>query len=125
MAAYFAQHNWQPPPTISDAAFARRVHLDVLGLLPTPEEARAFLENPQPDKREQLVRRLLDDQDTYVGHWMTFWSDHLRIGSDVDGGVFDNDLSQAPRELLREMLRSDLSYKDFVHQLITGDFFAA
>lgn len=46
-------------PVASDAEFLRRVTLDLNGIIPTAAEARAFLDDPSPNKREQLVDRLL------------------------------------------------------------------
>ena len=58
---------------MSDATFARRVYLDVWGLLPEPAELRAFLADRAPDKRERLVATLLSDSDKYAEHWVSFW----------------------------------------------------
>lgn len=43
----------------SDADFIRRIHLDLLGMIPTGEEARKFLESNDPDKRVKLVEALM------------------------------------------------------------------
>lgn len=43
----------------SDAEFLRRVTLDLHGIVPTAAEARAFLDDPSPNKREQVIDRLL------------------------------------------------------------------
>ena len=43
----------------SDADFVRRIYLDLTGAIPTPEEARAFLADPSPDKRTKLIDALL------------------------------------------------------------------
>src|ERR1041384_8586455 len=59
---YFQQRKITPPPPVSDALFARRAYLDIWGLLPTPEQSRAFSEDRRPDKRAALVRELLDTQ---------------------------------------------------------------
>ena len=48
-----------PSPPASDAAFLRRVSLDLTGEQPTPEQIRAFLADKDPDKRVKLVDRLL------------------------------------------------------------------
>ena len=48
-----------PSPVCDDATFLRRIHLDTVGLPPTEREARAFLADPAPDKREKLIDRLL------------------------------------------------------------------
>ncbi|HWC90610.1 MAG TPA: c-type cytochrome domain-containing protein, partial [Pirellulales bacterium] len=49
LAAYFAVHQVTPPPALDDAAFARRLYLDVIGLLPAPAEVEAFAHDPSPD----------------------------------------------------------------------------
>jgi hypothetical protein len=48
-------------PTCSDGEFIRRAMLDFLGVIPTSAEARAFIDDPSPNKREALVDRLLAD----------------------------------------------------------------
>jgi mono/diheme cytochrome c family protein len=63
-------------PVISDEAFLRRVYLDSIGVPPTLEEAKAFLNDERPDKREHLINRLLDDE-RFADHWMSFWQDVL------------------------------------------------
>jgi Protein of unknown function (DUF1549)/Protein of unknown function (DUF1553) len=49
-----------PSPLCSDAEFLRRLSIDLLGSLPTADEARRFLADPSPHKRSYLVGRLLD-----------------------------------------------------------------
>lgn len=45
----------------SDSEFLRRVYLDLVGTIPTYDEARAFLDDTSPDKRSRLIDRLLED----------------------------------------------------------------
>ena len=66
------------PSMVSDEVFLRRVSLDLIGLLPTPEQRSEFLNDPRPDKRNQLVDRLLSENIAYADHWLTFWNDLLR-----------------------------------------------
>ncbi|MCE9533051.1 MAG: DUF1553 domain-containing protein [Planctomycetes bacterium] len=48
-----------PSDRCDDNTFVRRVHLDVIGQLPTAEEVRKFLADKSPDKRAQLIDELL------------------------------------------------------------------
>jgi hypothetical protein len=60
----------------SDAAFLRRISLDLIGLPPTAAEARAFLADTAPDKRKHLIDRLLADA-RGAEHQMGDWLDLL------------------------------------------------
>jgi len=61
----------------SDSAFVRRSYLDVLGKLPTAEEARAFVADTDPAKRDRLIEQLLVRPE-YAQHWALKWADLLR-----------------------------------------------
>ena len=76
--AYFAKNSQARPAAISDAAFLRRVHLDLVGLLPTPKELSEFLADRSPNKRAKMIGALLADDLRYTEHWLTFWNDLLR-----------------------------------------------
>ena len=75
---YLADHHLQTPAPIDDATFARRVHLDLTGLLPEPTALQKFLIDKSLDKRTRLIRTLLGDDLAYTEHWLTFWNDLLR-----------------------------------------------
>ena len=51
--------NLPPSARCTDAEFIRRAYLDTIGILPTPEETRAFLAEQTPGKRDHLVDALL------------------------------------------------------------------
>jgi hypothetical protein len=57
----------------SDEAFLRRVYLDFAGVIPTSAEARQFLDDPSPNKRVQLIDRLLGSPE-YVRHMTDVFS---------------------------------------------------
>ncbi|HEV7405225.1 MAG TPA: DUF1549 domain-containing protein [Chthoniobacteraceae bacterium] len=59
--AVWAKEKITPAPKADDATFLRRVHLDLVGTIPTYEEARQFLEDADAGKRDKLIQRLLDD----------------------------------------------------------------
>ncbi len=66
-----------PAPLCSESEYLRRAYLDLLGLLPTPEEARAYLADSGGDKRARLVDRLLARPE-FADYWALRWSDVLR-----------------------------------------------
>ena len=87
---YFAAHKIVPKPVVDDATYFRRVSLDTIGLLPSPEELDAFIADRRPDKRALLAARLLGQNRSYAEHWISFWNDMLRndyVGTGyIDGG---------------------------------------
>ncbi len=71
-----------PGQPADDATYLRRVYLDVIGTLPTAREAREFLADTRADRREQLVRTLLQRPE-YATFWSQRWADLLRVDKDV------------------------------------------
>ena len=78
LAGYFEERGITSAAPVDDRTFARRVYLDVTGLLPPPDALTAFANNQRPDKRKRLVRELLGDKKRYAEHWLSFWNDLLR-----------------------------------------------
>jgi hypothetical protein len=117
VAKYLASHQIANPPRVSDATFARRVYLDVWGLLPTPDELQRFLDDPSSDKRATLVATLLADTDKYAEHWMSFWNDLLR---NEDGVTYFSETAgrKSITEWLFVSLKSNTPYDQFVRQLL-------
>ena len=102
---------------VADALFARRVYLDVWGLLPAPEELQAFLADTSPDKREALVARLLADDQKYAEHWISFWNDLLR---NEDGVTYFSETAgrKSITDWLLASLAANLPYDQFVTKLL-------
>ncbi len=67
----------QPSSLCSDSDFMRRSAIDTIGLLPTPDETRAFLADKSPDKRVKWVDSLLARPE-FVDHWAMQWGDILQ-----------------------------------------------
>jgi hypothetical protein len=78
LAAHWAKHKFTPPAVVDDRTFARRVFLDVVGLLPAPAQLTAFENDTSPDKRAKLVELLLADKHGHAEGWMAYWNDLLR-----------------------------------------------
>jgi hypothetical protein len=114
--AYYAKQKVSPPSALNDTTFIRRAYLDLIGLLPAPDELNAFLSDPAPDKRNRLIRRLLDDNRAYTEHWLTFWNDMLR--NDYAGtGYIDGGRKQITAWLYRSLLENK-PYDQFARELI-------
>jgi hypothetical protein len=63
-------------PRSDDAEFHRRAYLDIHGVIPTVEQARAFLESSAPDRRARLIDELLGNP-RYAAHFADLWHNHL------------------------------------------------
>ncbi len=66
-----------PSALASDTVFLRRAHLDLIGLLPTADEARAFLADSRKDKRARLIDSLLE-RNEFAEFWALKWADLFR-----------------------------------------------
>lgn len=78
LAAHWAKRGFKPAAVVEDHTFARRVFLDVLGLLPTPKQLATFEQDAAADKRARLVDHVLADPHGFAEGWMAFWNDLLR-----------------------------------------------
>ena len=70
--------NVNPSPVCDDATFIRRVTLDLLGLPPTADEARHFVNDHSAGKRSALINSLLERPE-FADWWAMKWSDLLRV----------------------------------------------
>ncbi|WP_165075969.1 DUF1553 domain-containing protein [Paludisphaera rhizosphaerae] len=76
LARAWAEAGVEPTQAADDAEFLRRVWLDVAGKIPTAAEARAFLDDPTPDKRARLVDNLLRSN-AATNHAVNTWRNLL------------------------------------------------
>ena len=114
---YFATSRITLPQAVDDRTFARRVWLDTIGLLPTPEQLAEFVTDTAPDKRTALVRKLLANKRAYAEHWLTFWNDALR--NDYRGtGYIDGGRKQITGWLYAA-LENNMPFDQFVRELIS------
>lgn len=116
LSAYFAEHDISTPPPVDDHVYARRVYLDLIGLLPTPEQLAGFEAHTAGDKRRRLVRKLIADRRGYTEHWLTFWNDLLR-NAYRGPGFIDNGRQQITAWLYRSLYHNK-PYDGMVRELL-------
>jgi hypothetical protein len=108
-----------PAPICSDAVFVRRVWLDLTGTLPTAAEAREFIIDRRPNKRQLLIDRLLDSPE-YADYWAMKWSDILRVKSEFPINLWPN-AAQAYHRWIRDSFRANMPYDRFVREMLTAN----
>lgn len=113
---YFKKNKIAWPAVVDDRTYLRRIYLDIVGLLPSPEDLDQFAKDSRPDKRALWTRKLLDLEDDYALHWLSFWNDALRNDYSgtgyITGGRFDI------TDWLYKSLKSNKPYDQFVRELI-------
>lgn len=98
-----------------DATFLRRAFLDTIGTLPSPDEARAFLADDAPGKRDALVARLLERPE-YADYWAMRWADVLR----ADKSKLGPQGAVALSRWLRRQVAGNRPYDEFVREILTA-----
>lgn len=105
-----------PAPQADDAAFLRRLKLDLTGRLPQPEELAAFESDERPEKRTQLIDSLLASDE-----FVEFWTWRIAAWLRVRSGPNDADGTAAYHAWLREQLRTDRSFLATAQALVTAE----
>jgi hypothetical protein len=108
----------EPARGCSDPVFLRRVYLDVIGTLPTPEESQRFLVSRNPNKRRLLIDQLLE-RDEFADYWALKWCDLLRVKAEFPINMWPNAV-QAYHRWIRASLRDKKPYDQFVREILTS-----
>lgn len=104
-----------PSPICDDATFLRRAYLDCTGTLPTADEARAFLADASPQKRERLVDQLLASP-AYVDYWSYKWADVLL----VNGNRLRPEPVKAFSGWIREAVANNKPWDQLAKEVVTS-----
>ena len=115
--SYFITNKTAWNKVVDDRIYIRRVYLDIIGLLPPPEKIEAFVQDSRSDKREILARELLNRNDDYAQHWMSFWNDVLR--NDYSGTGYITKGRFDIKKWLYSSLQVNKPYNWFVKELIS------
>ena len=114
----------KPSIALADkATLLRRVYLDLIGLLPTPQQTRDFLTDNRPDAFERIIDKLLASP-RHGERWGRHWLDLARY---ADSSGYHDDLDRPNawryRDYVVDSLNADKSYGRFVIEQIAGDEF--
>jgi hypothetical protein len=102
-------------PLTDDLTFLRRATLDTVGVVPTLEEVRAFVSDESPNRRAQVIDRLLADP-RWADHWMGYWQDVLAENPNILNPTLNN--TGPFRWWLYESLRDNKPMDLFVTELL-------
>jgi len=111
----------EPSADADRATFIRRATLDVWGLIPTPEEVKAFVNDRSPKAYERLVDRLLASPH-YGERWGRRWLDLARY-ADSDGYNTDGTRPNMwrYRDYVIQAFNQDKPYDRFIKEQLAGD----
>jgi len=113
---YLETNKLPRPEPIDDLTFLRRVNIDLIGLLPSADEAKDFSESEDPQKREKKIEELLSRDLSYADHWLTFWNDLLR--NDYAGTGFITKGRTQISGWLYESLKTNQPFDEMIRELI-------
>lgn len=108
----------RPAYVCSDEVFLRRAYLDVIGTLPTSQEARQFLLDRSPDKRTRLIDSLLDREE-FADYRAMKWCDLLRVKSEFPINLWPNAV-QGYARWIRTSIKNNVPYDRFARDLLTS-----
>lgn len=125
IAAEHEARGLTPRPEAPRAVLLRRVTLDLIGLPPTPEELRDFLNDAAPNAYQKVVDRLLDSPqfgERWGRHWMDVWR-----YSDWAGWTDGKQIRDSQQHIWRwrdwivESLNADKPYDRMVAEMLAAD----
>ena len=98
-----------------DTVFLRRAYLDLIGILPTPEEVTRFLDSADPDRRTNLIDALLE-RDEFASFWAMKWADIMRGNREA---ISERGVHNFHRFLLRQFA-DDRPFDRFARDVLTS-----
>jgi hypothetical protein len=110
----------KPSRSASPQTLVRRLYLDLIGTLPTPEDLEAFENDPSPDRMDRLIATLLASPQ--LGErWGRFWLDQARY-ADSNGFTIDGTRTMWPyRDWVIAAINADMPFDRFTIEQLAGD----
>ena len=119
--AKLEEEGLKPSPMADRHELVRRAYFDLHGLPPTPEQVKAFVNDPRPDAWERLVDALLESP-RYGERMAQHWLDLVRY-AESDGYRQDAYRPDAwpYRDYVIQSFNNDKRYDQFVKEQLAGD----
>lgn len=109
-----------PSPEAPRPMLIRRLYQDLLGLIPSPEETAAFVNDNSPDAWEKLVEKVLQSPH-YGERWGRHWLDQARY-ADSNGYTIDGPRVMWPwRDWVIAAINNDMPFDQFTIEQLAGD----
>lgn len=115
-----AEADLAPSPPADRTTLIRRASLDLIGLLPSPDEVEAFVADTQPDAYERLIDRLIASPhfgERQARHWLD-----LARYADSNGYTVDGARTIWPyRDWVIDSLNDNKRFDEFTIEQLAGD----
>ena len=107
---------WADAVALCGDEFLRRLYLDAIGTLPTPDEVRKFLDDKSPDKRAKAIDKVLERPE-FIDWWALKWGDLLRINRTAlqEKGMWSF------HNWVRAQVRDNVPVDAFVRDIVTAE----
>jgi len=120
LAAHWQKQDVRPNPPAFEEIFVRRIHLDLVGRIPTHRETIEFLADTVPDKRAQLIDRLLSSEG-FTMHQFHFYADLFRV---LSKGTYQGDAGRvtglAYAEFMKDAVRRNKPFDQLARELVSA-----
>ncbi|MBI2684845.1 MAG: DUF1553 domain-containing protein [Acidobacteria bacterium] len=105
----------KPAASLTDLEFLRRLTLDTTGLIPTPDQVRAFLRDDAATRRRKAIDRLVEDP-SWADHWVSYWQDVLA----ENPGILKPDLNNTGpfRWWMHQSFTDNIPFDRFAAELV-------
>ncbi|HEY1051900.1 MAG TPA: DUF1549 domain-containing protein [Prosthecobacter sp.] len=105
----------QPNPLASDEQFVRRVYLDIVGRIPTREEALEFISDSSVSKRAKVIDKLLNS-DGYRSHLFNYFADMMRVADQAQKARF-----YTYQDWMKSQIADNIPWDKMVYTMMTAD----
>ncbi len=116
LQAYWNENSTKAGDKASDHKFVRRAYLELAGRIPTIDEARAFCDSNDREKRGELIDNLLESPG-YVSHFYNYWADILRLKERPTRDIF----FEPYMDWVKASIANNMPYDKWVYTLLTAN----